>query len=89
VRLKGSIILFENGLKGLMEGEKRRGLVKITNKKVHATLLEMWRLWSDVQALYRQSDISDKAMEKLAHTDPKLLQKSEEVVRLVENALEL
>ncbi len=89
VRLKGSIILFENGLKGLMEGERRRGLVKITNKKVHATLLEMWRLWSDVQALYRQSDISDEAMEKLAHTEPKLLQKSEEVVRLVENALEL
>ena len=89
VRLKGSIILFEHGLQGLMEGEKRRGLVKITNKKIHAKLAELWDLWQKVAAIYRKKQISESEMHRLEQIEPKLLQKSDDVVSLVEHSLEL
>ncbi len=89
IRLKGSIILFENGLKGLLEGEKRRGLVKITNKKVHTKLDEIWHLWEEVAPIYRKAHISAEELALLEKIEPKLLKKSDEVVTLVENSLEL
>ena len=89
VRLKGSIILFENGLKGLLKGEKRRGLVKITNKRIHAKLEEIWDLWQQAAPLYRKSSLSDDEVRKLEQIEPQLLKKSDEVVTLVEKSLEL
>ncbi len=87
VRLKGSIILFENGLKGLLKGDNKRGLIQVTNEDIHKNLQKAWLLWQEVQAIYRNPNPSKEDILKLAEYEPRFLKVSQELVRSIEESL--
>ena len=88
VRLRGSIILFKNGLKGLIYGDNKRGLTAVTNPKIKAKLQKMWILYKEVKRLYIQKSINKKEMKLLALIEKRLLKYSTEVVSMIEDTLE-
>jgi len=88
-RLRGSIILFGNGLKGLMKGENRRGLVKIANKEIRVPLRKTWRVWKRIEGIYKKPTISRKELQILEKYEPKLLEYSEEIVQDIEKSLDI
>jgi len=88
-RLRGSVVLFGNGLKGLIKGENRRGLVKITNKEIQVPLRKTWRLWKRVEKIYKEPTISRKELQILEKYEPVLLNYSEEIVQDIEKSLDI
>jgi hypothetical protein len=87
VRLRGSIILFKNGLEGLINGEQRRGLAKVTNKFILAKLQKMHTLYTEVEDIYKKERVDLKELKRLVIIDKKLLALSIEVVTMIENTL--
>lgn len=87
VRLRGSIILFKNGLNGLINGDDKRGLAKVTNKEIQKKLQEMLSLYKEVEKIYIQDNMNDQEMRRLSTIDEKLLSKSTEIVHMIENTL--
>jgi len=88
VRLRGSLILFKNGLKGLILGDKKRGLAAVTNPKIKIKLQKMWALYKKVKQYYIQKNINTKEMKQLATIERQLLKYSTEIVSMIENTLE-
>jgi hypothetical protein len=87
VRLRGSIILFKNGLEGLINGEVKRGLTKVTSKPIQDKLKEMHTLYLEIEGLYKKHNIELKELQQLATIDKKLMNLSMEVVTMIENTL--
>jgi hypothetical protein len=88
IRLRGSIILFQNGLKGLINGDDKRGLASVTNPKIKIKLQKMWFLYKEVKRFYIQKSINRKEMKLLALIERRLLDYSTEVVSMIEDTLE-
>ncbi|MBU1667894.1 type IV pili methyl-accepting chemotaxis transducer N-terminal domain-containing protein [bacterium] len=87
IRLRGSIILFKNGLNGLINGDNKRGLAKVTNKNIQKKLQEMLALYQEVEKIYIQESMNDAEMKRLSIIDKKLLNTSTQIVNMVENTL--
>ena len=87
VRLRGSLILFKNGLNGLMNGDNKRGLAKVTNKNIQKKLQEMQSLYKEVEKIYIQKSMNEAEMKRLSIIDKKLLNTSTQIVDMVENTL--
>lgn len=87
IRLRGSIILFKNGLSGLIHGDNKRGLAKVTNKKIQEKLQEMLSLYQEVEKIYIQESMNDAEMQRLSNIDTKLLNTSTQIVNMIENTL--
>ena len=87
VRLRGSIILFRNGLNALINGEDRRGTAKVTNKAIQAKLAKMHELYMQVEDIYKKQNVNLNELKQLAVIDKKLLKLSVEVVTMIENTL--
>lgn len=88
-RLRGSVLLFANGLVGLKEGEMRRGLPPITDKPIQLKLLEMIKEWDSIKALYNTSTLSGAQLKQLIDYEAKMLKSSTELNVMIENTLEL
>ncbi len=88
-RLRGSVLLFANGLVGLKEGEMRRGLPPITDKPIQLKLLEMIKEWDSIKALYNTSTLSEAQLKQLIDYEAKMLKSSTELNVMIENTLEL
>lgn len=87
VRLRGTLILFKNGLKGLMYGDNKRGLTKVTNKNIQNKLQEMQTLYQEVQSIYVKEHLNNADIEQLSVIDNKLLKLSTQIVNMIENTL--
>lgn len=87
VKLRGSIILFKNGLEGLINGENRRGLAKVTNKPIQAKLQQLHTLYLEVEDIYKKQHVDINELKHLAEIDKQLLNLSIEVVTMIENTL--
>lgn len=87
VRLRGSIILFKNGLEGLINGQNKRGLAKVTNKEIQAKLQEMHGYYKEVEDIYKKQQVDLKELQHLADIDKKIMTLSTDVVTMIENTL--
>jgi len=87
VRLRGSVILFKNGLNGLLNGDKKRGIAKFTNKKIKKKLEEMNSLYKESEELYIRQHIKLEEIKELAVLDKKLLNLSISIVAMIKNTL--
>jgi len=87
VRLRGSIILFKNGLNALINGEDRRGTAKVTNKPIQAKLAKMHVLYTQIEDIYKKQGVKLNELKQLAIIDKKLLKLSVDVVTMIENTL--
>ena len=88
IRLRGSIILFKNGLQGLIHGNKKRGLASVTNPEIKAKLERMWNLYKEVERYYIKKNINRREMKTLTFIEKRLLKYSTEIVTMIENTLE-
>lgn len=89
IKMQGSVRLFGNGIKGLLHGDKKRGLVKIGDEKVYKTLEEIYTIWSKIEGLYMKDHLSEKEMTTLLKYNPQLLKKSDKLVKQIEQSLGL
>ncbi len=89
VRLHGSFILFEHTLYGLLNGDKKRGLVPVSNKKIRSKLLELKKEWEKVKDLYKfkRKNLTKEDMIKLNSNNDKMLKITNDLVHLVEKSL--
>jgi hypothetical protein len=87
VKLRGSIILFRNGLNGLMNGDDKRGIAKVTSKPIQQKLKEMQVLYNESEELYIKHNVNFDEIKGLAVLDRKLLDLSIEVVTMIKNTL--
>jgi len=87
VRLRGSIILFKNGLNALINGEDKRGTAKVTNEAIQTKLTRMHKLYTQVEDIYKKQSINLNELKQLAIIDKELLKLSVEVVTMIENTL--
>jgi len=87
VKLRGSIILFKNGLNGLINGDNKRGIAKVTSKPIQHKLQQMLTLYKESEELYKRQHVNFDEIKGLAILDRKLLKLSIEVVRMIENTL--
>jgi hypothetical protein len=89
IRMQGSVRLFENGLYGLLNGDKKRGLIRVSDEKIYNKLKEIESIWDQIQAIYRKDRINEKEMITLLRHDPIILKKSDELVKQIEHSLGL
>ncbi len=89
VRLHGSFILFEHTLYGLLHGDKKRGLIAVTNKAIRAKLIKLDTEWKKVKDIYKfkRAGLSRKNMLQLISNNELMLQTTEELVHMVERSL--
>lgn len=87
VRLRGSIILFKNGLQGLINGDETRGIAKVTNSDIRDKLEKIQILYNASEALYIRQHIAKDEIEVLARLDARLLELSSEVLTMIQNTL--
>jgi hypothetical protein len=87
VKLRGSIILFRNGLNGLITGDDKRGIAKVTNKSIQKKLQEMLVLYKQSEELYIRQHVNGDEIKTLAVLDKKLLDLSIQVVSMIKNTL--
>jgi len=87
VKLRGSIILFRNGLNGLMNGDDKRGIAKVTNISIQKKLKDMQVLYNESEELYKKHKVSFDEIKGLAILDKKLLDLSIQVVTMIKNTL--
>jgi hypothetical protein len=87
VKLRGSIILFRNGLYGLMNGDDKRGIAKVTNKSIRQKLKDMQLLYNESEELYKKHNVNFDEIKGLAVLDKKLLDLSIQVVTMIKNTL--
>jgi len=88
IRLRGSIILFKNALLGLLYGNEKRGLAKVTNPKIQKKLQAMWQLYKEVEGFYIKKEINKAEMQRLATIEKELLDYATQIVTMIENTLE-
>jgi hypothetical protein len=89
VRLRGSYILFKNTLNALLNGDKKRGIVRISNKKVRAVIEEMNKEWIETRKYYKKYNITPKDMFSLIKKERVLYKKANDVVDILNKTTEL
>ena len=87
VRLRGSLILFKNGLVGLINGDNKRGLAKVTSKPIQEKLKQMYELYSEAEAIYAKQNVDLEKLKHLTEIDKQLSRLSIEVVDMIEKTL--
>ncbi len=87
VKLRGSMILFRNGLNGLINGDNKRGIAKVTNISIQQKLKEMQVLYNESEELYKKHNVSFDEIKGLALLDKNLLDLSIQVVTMIKNTL--
>jgi hypothetical protein len=88
-RSHGSVILFEHALDAMLKGDKKRGIVPISNPKMKKLLINMKKEWDRVKNIYKFK------IKKLTLKDIKLLDKAsnnmlldtQKLIKLAEDSL--
>ncbi len=89
VRLRGSYILFDHTLDALLKGDKKRGIIPVSNKKLRVKIEEMKKIWDSTKNYYRKYRLDPKDMLQLIKDERKLYKLSDELVELIENSTEI
>jgi len=85
-KLKKSVILFDNTLKGLIDGSKELGLPKVTNEAIKNQLLKVKSIWAKLEPFYNKDSLSQKELILLLKANPILLKEMDKAVKLVEKS---
>jgi len=78
--------LFNNSLKGLINGDKEMGLPKATNPKIKEQLLKVSKLWSKIMTIYNKNSLNKKELVLLLKANPILLKEMNSAVSIIEKS---
>ncbi|NPA27760.1 MAG: hypothetical protein GXN91_01745 [Epsilonproteobacteria bacterium] len=87
-KLKKSLTIFNNSLNGLIDGDKRIGLPKVTNSTIKKQLLKVKGMWSKIEPFYHKEALSSKETILLLKVNPILLKEMDKAVKLIEVSTE-
>ncbi len=82
-KLKGSIKLFDDSLKSIINGNSKDNIIKPTNEKIEEQLDRVSKIWVKLKPLYEKEKLSKKELETIIKENPMLLY---EINRMVEMA---
>jgi len=82
--LKQSTQTFTRILNGLLEGDKKLGLVKTKNKTIQKELAKIKTLWFSYKEIITKVDVSNHGLEKAMKINMKILNNMDKIVKLYE-----
>jgi len=86
--LKESMELFETSLNDLMKGNKKRKIVRPTNKEVIAQFKKVDTIWKELKPLFEKEPLSSKEMDRLVQGNLTLLKEMDKAVSLAERVVD-
>ena len=86
VKMKKTMALFENSLNDLINGNKEKGLPKVTNIKIKKQLLKVRLIWQKLKHLYTKENISKKELNLLLKANPILLKEMNKAVYMIDES---
>ena len=89
VKLRGSFLLFDKALRGLLDGNEKRGISPAAVSHIRAELLEMKSIWDSMIPVIFKTELNREDLKKLVTLNLPLLDKSNKVVRMYEDLADL
>ena len=83
-----TVALFETSLRGLMHGNAKMGLPKVSNLKIKAQLKKVEGLWKKIKPLYMKEKLSPEGLAMLVKANPLLLREMHRAVGMMEQEVE-
>jgi len=83
-----TVALFETSLKGLMRGDRKQGLPKVTNRTIKTQLKTVEKIWKKIKALYVKEKLTPKELAVLLKVNPMLLREMHRAVGMMEEEVE-
>ncbi len=83
-----TIALFESSLRGLIHGDTKMGLPKVSNPKIKTQLKKVEGLWKKVKTLYIKEKLSPEGLAMLIKANPILLREMHRAVGMMEQEVE-
>jgi len=89
IRNHGSVILFEHALTAMLKGDKKRGIVPISNPKMKKLLLKLQKEWNGVKDIYKFKikKLTKQDIKKLDNSSKKMLALTQKLIKLTEDSL--
>jgi len=86
IKMEKTMELFENSLNDLINGNKDRGMPKVTNTKIKKQLLKVEYIWQKLKPLYNKSSISKRELKLLLKANPILLKQMNTAVYMIDES---
>ncbi len=80
--LKKTVLLFDNSLKALINGDKKLKIVKPNNQQIKKELQKVFKMWQNVKPLYLKDELTLKELNQIISQNPKLVKQMNKVVAL-------
>jgi len=83
-KLKGTIKLFDDSLKALINGDEKQKIIKPTNQQVRKQLTKVANIWSKLKPLYEKEKVTPKELALIIKENPILLSEMNKMVNISE-----
>jgi hypothetical protein len=87
-KLEKSVKLFNSSLNGLIYGDKKLELPKVTNPKIKKQLLKVKKIWEKIEPLYSKKKLTKKELLTLLKTNPILLREMDKAVKMIAESVD-
>lgn len=88
-KLRGSFILFDRALRGLLDGNEKRGLSPVAVSHIRKELLAVKTIWMNMIPVIFKEDVNREDLSRLVSLNIPLMKKSNKVVRMYEDLADL
>ncbi len=88
-KLRGSFILFDRALRGLLNGNEKRGLSPASVSYIRAELLKIESIWLNIIPVLFKENMEKEDLQKLVSLNIPLLQGSNRVLKMYEDLADL
>ncbi len=88
-KLRGSFILFDRALRGLLDGNEKRGLSPTAVSYIRAELLKIQSIWLNIIPVIFKEDMRKEDLDKLISLNLPLLKGSNKVLKMYEDLADL
>jgi len=83
-KLKGTIKLFDDSLKALINGDEKQKIIKPTNQQIREQLTKVSNIWSKLKPLYEKENPTPKELALIIKLNPILLSEMNKMVTMAE-----
>ncbi len=89
-KIRGTVLLFEHGIQGLLIGDEKRGLIKMSDERIRKELKKALVIWNKVRLIYlRRPNLTNKQLSLIIKENQPLLDEMTKIVKMIKNSTEL